>query len=414
MAMSPGMFGNFGGPGLGVNGMNMGMGFDAGQNAYGGFNGQPQNFNQSQYNGHANGMGGSFVASSSYGGNNMPQHQGSFNQMHQHQNFNNDFQHGYHNQGFHNRGRGRGRGAFFNAGRGRGYVPPAHQGRQTVHDQAFQNQAPDQTNRRGSPVYTPMQGSESEQQSEQVIDTEASGKVDDEEMKRRDEEQFNKELEPGDAEESVEVLDAAVGGDRMEVKKGQPDSERVSSEQQPEADSVSLEESKPRPIQSVVSDESVGTAVSHEVNTGPVRTTMPPPNVLAIPTGPSKPLSGVFIPATSPRGRGFGRGLSRGFPDFRSVPRGRGSVPPTDNSAHNHSSSSVDSSFHTLSVSKGLGVEGAPTGPKALRQGASNAGPKPPPQDAGFSIMGRANAQARPNGSMKSPRYTFAIQTFPP
>ena len=405
MGMSQGMFGGFGGPGMGMNGMNMGMGFDAGQNTYGGFHEQSQAFNQSQYNGHANGMGGSFVADSGYGGNNMPQHQGNFNQMHQHQNFNNDFHQGYHNQGFYNRGRGRGRGAFFNAGRGRGHVGSAYQGREGLNEQTFQNPLPEQTKRRGSPVYAPMQGSEVQQHPEQVVDTESSGKVDEEQLKRRDEDQINKELEPGGAEDGAEESNP-LSEDRAEMDKERANSEKLPSEQQPEAGSVSTEDNKPRPIQSILSDENVGANVSNDINNGPADTTMPPPIVQAIPTGPSKSTSGPSIPATSPRGRGFGRGFARGFADFRSIPRGRGSVPPADNSVHSHSSSLVETPFQVPSVSKGLGVEGAPTGPKALRQVAPNVGLKPS-QDAEFSIMGRANAQAYPNGSMKSPRYSL-------
>ena len=402
MAMSQGMFGGFGGPGMGINGMNMGMGFDAGQNAYGGFNGQPQAFNQNQYGGHANGMGGNFGANSGYGGNNMPQHQGTFNQMHQHQNFNNDFQHGYHSQGFQNRGRGRGRGGFFNAGRGRGYGPPAYQGRQSANNESSQNQSPEQTQRRGSPVYTPMQGSELEQPS-QSVNNDDSGKLDGESTGQIDESQLNKEVEPGDAEEPVEKAKSLVQEEQVAIIQEPANSETKFSEQQSEADSASREEGKPRPIQSVLSNQSVDDIPSDRGTSDPAPSTMPPPTVPAIPTGPARPGGGVSALATSPRGRGFMRGFGRGFSDFRPASRGRGSVPSFDNSPHSHSVLPIEKPLQNTSISKGLGVEGAPTGPKALRQGAPNLGIKPP-QDAGFSIMGRASVQPRPNGSVKSPR----------
>ena len=48
MTFNAAMYGGYGGQGMGMNGMNMNMGFDAGQGAYGGFNGQPAAWNAGQ------------------------------------------------------------------------------------------------------------------------------------------------------------------------------------------------------------------------------------------------------------------------------------------------------------------------------------------------------------------------------
>ena len=86
MAMSQGMYNSFGGPGM-MNGMNVGMGFDAGQGVFGGFSGQPQAAwnagGQDKLNQNAFAGGNNFGANAGYGaGYNMPSHQGNFNQMH--------------------------------------------------------------------------------------------------------------------------------------------------------------------------------------------------------------------------------------------------------------------------------------------------------------------------------------------
>jgi hypothetical protein len=111
--MPQGMFGGFGGPGMGMNGMNgmnMGMNFNPNAGMYGaGWNGQNNNMwngpQSNNPNAFSNGIGGDFGSNSGYGYN-MSQ---SANFHQQQQPLNGDF--GYYGRGP-GRGRGRGRGAF--------------------------------------------------------------------------------------------------------------------------------------------------------------------------------------------------------------------------------------------------------------------------------------------------------------
>ena len=396
MAMSQGMYGGFGGPGMGMNGMNMGMGFDAGQNAFGGFNGQPQNPNS--YGGQ---MGGNYGGNTAYGGYNMPQHQGNFNQMPQHQNFNHDFQAGHQNQGFQYRGRGRGRGNFYNAGRGRGFTP-AYPGRQTNIDPA-QNQALQQPLRRGSPVYTPMVGSDAGETKPQPTQAPSEptkhGAI---ETQDQIEEQFNRELAPGDAEEVANVSEdqAQDTGANEAIAK---DYTEVSKENQDPGPSK-VEDNKPIPIPSVLSDQvSVGNPLESEKKQDDASVMSPPPTPV-IPTGPASQRTD-FHNLANPRGRGFGRGFFRGGADPGYVPSGRGSSSSHDAHSRAPSFSSTDQIQQPPTEPRGVGVQGAPTAPKALRQGLPNTGIRPP-QDSGFSIVGRASAstQVQTNGERQAKR----------
>ena len=403
-AMSQGMFGGFGGPGMGMNGMNgmnMGMNFDAGQNSFGGFNGQPHT--QNSFGGHVD---GNYAANSGYGGYNMPQHQGNFNQMHQHQNFNHDFQHGPPHQGIQYRGRGRGRGQFFNAGRGRGYNQN-YQGRQ-ANSNTSQNQEDSQPVRRGSPVYTPMINSTTE-----TAKAAESRKV--EEVTKLEYPASNKPVEHDQAAKTLASehdpdTNKASEAPKEDEKSAEPDSEnklpslekQTLSGHEPPA---KIEE--PVPVHSVLSNES--TIVVQEALDSTAKpaspTAMSPPPVRAIPTGPASQ-RGEYPSMTSPRGRGFGRGYFRGAPDQRAMSgTGRGSFPSKDSSSQ-PLSSLVGQALPSPTEPRGLGVEGAPKGPKALLQGLPNAGVRSQ-VDTGFSIVGRASAasQAEASGRRESRRY---------
>lgn len=119
MTMDPMAQGMFGGYGMNMNGMSsgmMGMGFDAGQGMYGGWDGSQSNMwngGQDKFNPNAfaNGMGPQYGGPSGFGGFNMSQPNGFPNQ---------NYQNGYYGPGY-SRGnfRGRGRG-FYYGGRGRG------------------------------------------------------------------------------------------------------------------------------------------------------------------------------------------------------------------------------------------------------------------------------------------------------
>lgn len=412
MTMSQGMYGGFGGQGMGMNGMNMGMGFNnAGQGAFGGgFNGQPaawnagqDKFNQNAYGGQAGMGGGDFGANTGYGGYNVPPHQGNFNQMHQHQYPNNDFHHGHHGQGFQNRGRGRGRG-YPNAGRGRGgYSQSFSQGNpnqsQTNHE-PFHQQIPPQVTRRGSPSYgSPQDPPVQQQQDQATTGSQQNAGPEENTSGLAAEEQLNKELDPGDAEETAEkpsdlpIKEGLVEPAAEEVVAKTEVPEETQAEPVPKA-----KEEQPAPIPTFVSDEKSKPELPPvDISDSVPPTMMPPPSPL-IPTGPSalhadQPLD------TSPRGRGAGRGFY-GSSDYRGGSRGRGSGYPPHN-GFPRITTPIVKPIVPPSAPKGLGVEGAPKAPKALREGQSNTGIK------GFSIVGRASAaaQSRPNGSRATKRY---------
>jgi len=411
--MSQGMYGGFGGQGMGMNGMNMGMGFDAGQGAFGGgFNGQPswnpgQNkFNQNAYGGHA---GSDFGANAgTYGaGYNMPQqHQGNFNQMNHHQSYpNNEFHHGQHGQGFQGRGRGRGRG-YQNYGRGRGgynqynQYNQASQGNQ-ANNEAFHQQIPPEVTRRGSPQY----GEKLEQPLKQHHD-----QANAEEKPAGDttntltaEEQLDKELNPGDAEDDMPdpALMPLIREDVAAPTKPVEPEVKVPNESETAVKSEEEKEEKLAPIESFVPNGTIQADFPVVENTVISAPTMMPPPGPNIPTGPAALYGGDLPLDTSLRRRGAGRGHFRGN-DYRTGSQGRGSGYTSNTSLPRVQpfTSPVKPTVPSAEP-KGLGVEGAPKGPKALREGPTTTGVK------GFSIAGRASAtaQARPNGVAPTERY---------
>ena len=415
MSMSQ-MYGGFGGQGVGMNSMNMGVGFDAGQGAFGGFHGQSaawnagqNNYNQNAYGNHASMRtmgGGDYGANAGYGGYNMPPHQGNFNQMHHHQYPNNDFHHGHHGQGFQTRGRGRGRGYPY-AGRGRGGFNQYNQSNQAQGNNQANSEAPHQqfpeVTRRGSPSYGPLSDQAvQESKKEEEQDAKAESTTND----ITAEEQLSKELDPGDADDHAEIPTDPVP---KEEPKHEPIIESladavetaVPQTKTPDQQEVNLEskeeEEKPAPIQTYMSDEPANSKPSIVPIDTAIPSTMPPPPSPIIPTGPAA-FHADSSTDTSPRGRGGSRGFGRGI-DYRALSLGRGTgFLPNGNISHSQPAPAVKA---PPVAPKGLGVEGAPTGPKALREGLPNTGIK------GFSIVGRASAaaQARPNGTATARRY---------
>ena len=403
--MTQGMFGGFGGQGMGMNGMNMGMGFEAGQGAFGGgFNGQPtwntaQNkFNQNAYGGHT-GSGSDFGTNAGYGAGYNQHHQGNFNQMHQYPN--NDFHHGHHGQGFQNRGRGRGRG-YFNAGRGRGgyqQYNQSAQGNQANYD-SYQQQAPLQVTRRGSPQY-----GEKLEQPAQSSDQDA--KVDGKAGGLSAEDQFDKELNPGDADDEMQDP-ALMPLIPPELPKDIASTEPPAIEKHEEQVDVQAEaitgQDKLTAIESIVSEDVPKPVASTvEVKSAITSPAMPPPSPL-IPTGPAA-LTSTEQPIESSRGTGSTTAMST---HSHSVSQGQGSgYVPNGSVARAHSRSSSIRSLVPPQEPKGLGVEGAPKGPKALREGRPNIGYKgfvPPPRTS-------VPAQVRPNSSIAPTRYAVPSLT---
>ncbi|KAL8769763.1 MAG: hypothetical protein Q9209_004379 [Squamulea sp. 1 TL-2023] len=429
-AMSQGMFGGLGGPGMGMNGMNAGMGFPAGWNN-GGFNGQQpgawmsgqeNKFNQNAYGGHANGMmgGSDFGANAGYAaGYNMPSHQGNFNQMNNHHQFpNHDFQsNGYHGQGFYNRGRGRGRG-YGNAPRGRGGYNQVMNGNQTNNEPFLHQYPAPQFDHRGNSF------SQYSQQSQDVRqdDTENTDVDDFGRIKRPQaeatEEQIAKQMAPGDADDkSPEAPKTAVVAEEAAPtteKDERPsnaieDTAPTTDPTQPnpldaqESKDQQYEKEKPTPIETFVSDERSEADTSAPISANTANTMMPPPS----PAMPQPPYSAASSEAPYEygfRGRGGSRRLSRGSSDFRGVGRGRGaSYLPNGITNHTIPLSQPSSIPMTAPTEpKGVGVIGAPKGPKAMRDGLPNTGIR---GGRGFSIVGRASIAAhapRINGETRS------------
>ena len=420
MAMSQGMYGGYSGQGMGMNGMNVGMGFNAGQGAFGGFNGQPgawntgqDKFNQNAYGGHANGMGGDFGPNAGYGGYNMPSHQGNFNQMHQHQYPNNDFQNGYNGQGIHNRGRGRGRG-YHNTGRGRGGYNQVMPGNQTNYE-PFHHQIPQQL---------PQQTSSQQQTSTQVNQQPAmetpqnvlsrDTSVDQAAVDKASDEQLAKELEPGDRDDIAQAptnptpTEDIVGEPTQATGTTAPDPDPDQARADPQPDQNGDE--KPVAIETFISGEETETKIHVFDGENMGTSTMMPPPSHAIPLGPAALYSGEQRSDYASRGRGASRGFHRGTPDHRVGMRGRGSGyvlnGTTPHSTVGQPHIGIEVPVVAPVEPKGLGVEGAPKAPKALREGLPNTGMR---GGRGFSIVGRASAaaQARPKGHAKSKRYSL-------
>ena len=415
MTMSQGMYGGFGGQGMGMNGMNVGMGFNAGQGAFGGFNGQPgawnagqDKFNQNAYGGHANGMGGDFGPNAGYGGYNMPSHQGNFNQMHHHQYPNNDYQNGYNGQGFHSRGRGRGRG-YHNAGRGRSGYNQVMPGNQTNYE-PFHHQIPQQLapqallQQQVSPQVNQQPAAEISQNAQAQ---EAS--VDQAALDKAADEQLAKELEPGDSDDVAKTptnptqTDGIVGEPTQTAETSSKTQDQTTVETQTKHE----EDDKPVAIETFISSEQTEpktNGVNNEIEV-PSSMMLPPNHV--VPLGPAALYSGEQHPEYSSRGRAAGRDFHRGTPNYRGGMRGRGSAYLPNGMAHQSAimqpNITNEVSVVTPAEPKGLGVEGAPKAPKALREGLPNTGLR---GGRGFSIVGRASAavQGRPNGHAKSRR----------
>ncbi|KAL9060980.1 MAG: hypothetical protein Q9206_000778 [Seirophora lacunosa] len=427
-AMSQGMFGGFGGPGMGVNGMNAGMEFPAGQMWNGGFNGQPgswmsgqDKFNQNGYGGHANGMGGDFGANAGYAGYNMPSHQGNFNQMNQQQFPNHDFQNGHHGQGFHNRGRGRGRGYHPYAPRGRGGYNQVTNGSHTNHE-PIHNQIPQFPRQHNSYPQNPQQVEDAEKQQVDEFGRDISGLA---KTKEATDDEIARAMAPGDADE-IESPEAPATTGTQEapatmVPNGElpkasdeaptsiPDSEKQDSESDKQIDQPQ-EYDKPALIETPVSDDPSRAELTSPSSAVAEKTMMPPPTPY-IPQAPrSSSLSENVPRGPSARGQANGRDHSRGSSVSGRTGGRRGST-----HAHDETTNHVRPGFQPSAVPinapvepKGMGVEGAPKGPRAMREGLPNTGIR---GGRGFLIVGRAASAAhgRSSGDVRSRSITILL-----
>lgn len=422
--MSQGMFGGFGGPGMGVNGMNAGMGFPAGQMWNGGFNGQPgswmsgqDKFNQNGYGGHANGMGGDFGANAGYAGYNMPSHQGNYNQMNHQQFPNHDFQNGHHGQGFHNRGRGRGRGYHAYAPRGRGGYNQVTNGSHTNHEPIY-NQVPPRFPRQHDPdAPNPQQSEDAEKHQVDEFGRDISGLA---KTKEATDDEIARAMAPGDADENEspeapattgiqeapatripnDELPKASGKDPTAIQ--EPDKQDANSDKeiyQPQ------DHEKPAAIEKFVSDDPSRAGLTSPSSVVAGKTMMPPPT----PSIPQAPRSSSFsdnVPhGPSARVQGNGREHSRGS-SISGVTGGRRESIIAHDETTNHLRSGFGPAALPMTAPlepRGVGVEGAPKGPRAMREGLPNTGIR---GGRGFSIIGRGGSAAhgRPGGHVRSRR----------
>ena len=376
MGPMPGMFGNMGGSGMsmtGMNGLNMGMNmnFNPNQGAFGGWNnGQspnmwngPQNNNPNAF---TNGMGGDFGPNAGFGYN-MSQ-PGNF---HQQQYPNGDFQSGYHGRGSF-RGRGRGRGGF----RGRGALNQNFQGSVSNNYQQPYEQQQAQIQQ--------LQA----QLGEGANDKPATPSGTTEEQLKA----FHHELAPGGQEEVDEALGVESTKPEVDEKAGAEESIRKEEDEKDRTDDLQ-DAAEIQPPETVEIDTHVEpvqaiATVSPTQEEPPakidipeaykedlaVQQSMPPPTAPLAPAAhfPDAPRDHAF------RGRGQGRFTSRG----------RGLL-HLSNGIHPPSKPGVDPPFKTPPEPKGPGIVGAPTGPKAMRAAPiTPTGPRG--RGGGFQIVGRA------------------------
>lgn len=369
MMMSQGMFGGFNGQGIGMNGMNMGMGYDGG---FGGWGGQSAMG--------MGGMNGGFGANAGYyptGGYNQPSHQGHFNQMQQPQYpMNNSNQNRFRGHGHSHRGYDRGMGRH--AGSGLAYAgSSARTGEENYSQQ-------EQTGQYSRPfpkeAERPVEAKEQLQQGSDGDEVSKSLDVD-----------IHGDVNPGDKHEDVVdnvaesiEFDTKTDGLGNTVTSNPVDSVGDREESTTNAGNgdrntlefVKQEEEVLQPIATV--DTSDPPPFSYEE--------MEPMHILSplgpnVPLGPAAQFATPAIPEYPGRGRGGVRPYGRGAM-MRGVLRGRGGVariPSFDHAGLLEVQASPPPPI-------GQGVVGAPTGPKAMREGHPNIGPR---GRGGFGIAGR-------------------------
>ncbi|KAI9671005.1 MAG: hypothetical protein M1831_005090 [Alyxoria varia] len=389
-SISPGMFGGFNGQMMGMNGMNMnGMN---GMNGMGmGYEGNYGHWNGPSQMGMGNMSGGYFPSDAGYNQQNMMHGSQHFNQMQPHSHFpsnRNHFQPNRHHQrgGFNRRGRGRGDFGHqqrFSYGAG-GF----HQGVEPV---TGANAAPQSQSRRGSEQTTLEAQLEngSTHDGANVLDTANREKG----ISARDGFQGDTSPKPGQGPNDLEKTNGTTfervsshsneAGDASAVQdvKQEPlatQNGQEQSERQASTDAMDLL-TQAQPIATI--DPSTAHAFSHGEE--PAYSAPPHAEEFRPPRGPAA----VDVPS---RGRGYTRG---GF--------GRGSAHNVRGGAFQRRPSTVPQPQPV-----GVGVEGAPTGPK----GAPNGRPLPTGPKAmmrgGASFRGRGGGFQAPAVVPTGPRAT--------
>lgn len=182
-------------------------------------------------------------------------------------------------------------------------------------------------------------------------------------------------------------------------------------------DSLTKDEApeKPSASQAVIPSDQIEIETTKNDSATAISVKMLPPPSPVVPTGPAALSSADHSQFYDHNSRGRGRGFYGGAVGSRGGARGRGTgYVPNGGSAHvpNGQPPLVSPVTPiTAAEPKGLGVEGAPKGPKAMREGLPNTGPSTGAK--GFSIVGRASAaaQARTSGHTRSRRYVLFCET---
>ncbi|EXJ83458.1 hypothetical protein A1O1_07081 [Capronia coronata CBS 617.96] len=379
--MSAGMFGGFGGPNGGMNGMNMGMNFTPNQGMFSGWNnGQPNNnmWQNNNANAFSNGMGGDF--GSNYGFNMAPN--GNFQPSYP----NGDFQSGYYGRGP-GRGRGRGRGGY---GRGRGNFHQFSQYHQQGHPNGFdQRQYDSQTSQSQNPESRSYDAAAASRPKNDLAETNHE----------------DDEFAPGGQEEVLEAL-----GDDYQKSSAGDEKPSVDSAAAPQNEGAEGKEPE-KTDQDPPEMQTKGVAAQDEVagvhSTGPIRDVQGADQDKPIPEAYSEDLHVPMPPPSAPLGPSAQYGEHVKDYGFRS--RGQhGRFPSRGQGAtaisNGHPASPVRPAVQAPSEPKGVGVLGAPTGPRAMREPVVPARPVSQPASTGFQIMGRASRPSQRSESREIER----------
>ena len=372
----------------GMNGMNMGMNFNASQGMFGaGWNGQNNNMwngpQSNNPNAFANGMGGDFGSNAGYGYN-MSQ-QGNFHQQYP----NGDFQSGSYGRGY-GRGRGRGRGGF---GRGRGGYAQNLPGNYPNYQQPHEQQQYEIQNMQAQMMQDPASQA-SQAGSAESVEAKERATNDEQRQARNEERKALKDIAPaspdrvdqaiGDLNTAADSTNGTATADTSTKDASAEPLEQPSLQTKKNVDRTKAESTL------VPSDENRETLSAWELTPtrsgpGSRQSSMPPPSA---PTGPAAQFTDPV------RDYGF-RGRGQG----RFAPRGRNSFPV----ANGHPISPVKvvpPPFTPPAEPKGTGVVGAPTGPKAMRGPPSSIPIRG--RGGGFQIVGRASMTSQGSASRVS------------
>lgn len=410
--MSQGLYGGFGGQGMGVAGMNgmnsmnmnmgMGGGYSAGQGVYDGWNGQAGwSAGQDKFNANGgnatNGMTGEHGANAAgyhhhhpnaAAGYNLQSRLGNYSQMSHNQQYSkHDSRDGFRGPGYFPRGpramRGPGRGYGQTRG-GRagdqGYGVGNHEAfHQQLPAQLQQQPASDrQTGSSGDQGIAAMNGMETDAKTVSTADEGADNTTTADNTLDRPQEANLK----GDQQHTGEVADAAAtkaSGDSNVVEGvNEANSKDETAEALSRVDSKEIGESNVARTGTTDVCISAPTAPSAKIINAPLG-----PAALMMQGDPSRP-GGRGL-----GGRGFYRGGGgsgfrggRGGPGFWS--NANGVMPPSGPS----SMSKPEVPGVVPVEPKGQGVAGAPTAPKALREGLPNTGLR----GRGFAVLGRGGS----------------------